>query len=246
NATITDGQGVCTIIDDDGGPGDIVVSELFHGFRELEDLAGVGGAANSDYYVLAQMPASSYEVLVDSTSGDIGPTLDVQRIGPGGSVLQSSLPTGVGFSRSLRWINPTPDVITNETIRVRSAGCGTDCGADDVYMIRAFETTYSIPRFNNSGTQITVILLQNPTNYAISGTAIFWDSNGTATAPLPFTLVPKQVLVFNTAVVAPGLSGSVTVMHDGRYGDLSGKTVALEPATGFSFDSPMLPRLKVN
>src|SRR5436190_1421861 len=92
-ATITDGQGVCTIIDDDGGPGDIVVSELFHGFRELEDLAGVGGAANSDYYVLAQMPASSYEVLVDSTSGDIGPTLDVQRIGPGGSVLQSSLPT---------------------------------------------------------------------------------------------------------------------------------------------------------
>jgi hypothetical protein len=33
----------------------------------------------------------------------------------------------------------------------------------------------------------------------------------------------------------------MTVSHDGRYGDLTGKTVALEPSTGFSFDSPMLP-----
>jgi len=34
-------------------------------------------------------------------------------------------------------------------------------------------------------------------------------------------------------------TGTITVGHDGRYGDLSGKAVALEPATGFSFDSPM-------
>jgi hypothetical protein len=38
-----------------------------------------------------------------------------------------------------------------------------------------------------------------------------------------------------------GQGGAITVSHDGRYGDLSGKTVALEPSTGFSFDSPMLP-----
>ena len=43
--------------------------------------------------------------------------------------------------------------------------------------------------------------------------------------------------------IANGVGGAVTVAHDGRYGDLSGKTVALEPATGFSFDSPMLPRV---
>ena len=52
--------------------------------------------------------------------------------------------------------------------------------------------------------------------------------------------------MLNTATVAPGVGGSVTVAHDGRYGDLAGKTVALEPATGFSFDSPMLPRVKLN
>jgi hypothetical protein len=43
-----------------------------------------------------------------------------------------------------------------------------------------------------------------------------------------------------------GHAGTITVSHDGRYGDLAGKTVALEPSTGFSFDSPMEPRVKVN
>jgi hypothetical protein len=42
--------------------------------------------------------------------------------------------------------------------------------------------------------------------------------------------------------VVPGQSGTITLASDGRYGDLAGKTVALEPATGFSFDSPMVPR----
>jgi hypothetical protein len=50
--------------------------------------------------------------------------------------------------------------------------------------------------------------------------------------------------VINTASV-PGVetaSGAITVVHDGRYGELVGKTVALEPATGFSFDTPLVPR----
>ena len=51
-----------------------------------------------------------------------------------------------------------------------------------------------------------------------------------------------QLLVLNTATLAGGLSGSATVMHDGPYGGLVGKAVALEPATGFSFDSPLASR----
>ena len=34
----------------------------------------------------------------------------------------------------------------------------------------------------------------------------------------------------------------MTLSHDGRYGELVGKAVALEPATGFSFDSPLETR----
>ena len=102
-----------------------------------------------------------------------------------------------------------------------------------------------MPRFNNSGTQVTVLLLQNPTNYTIGGNIYFWDTTGVLIGTgTPFTLTAKQVLVFNTATAAPGVGGSVTIANDGRYGDLSAKTVALEPATGFSFDSPAIPRIR--
>jgi hypothetical protein len=126
----------------------------------------------------------------------------------------------------------------------RAIRCTTDCGADDQYRIRAYETTYAIPRFNNSGTQVTVAILQNPGGYAVSGTLWFWNTGGILLASQPFTVAAKATLVLNTAAV-PGLSGEsgwVSVSHDGRYGDLAGKTVALEPATGFSFDSPMVSR----
>ena len=248
NATIADAQGIGTIVNDDGGAGATFVTELFHGFNEIENLAAVGGAANSDLYVISQKPRSSYEILVDATSGDIGPTLEVQRLAADGStVLQDSQPIGAQlFTRSLRFMNTTASEIGNQTIRVRSTQCTTNCGTDDVYNIHALETTYSVPRFNNSGTQITVLLLQNPTDYDVAGNIYFWDTAGTLIGTSAFGLGPKQITVLNTATVAPGVGGSITVANNARFGDLSGKTVALEPSTGFSFDSPMLPRLKVN
>ena len=50
--------------------------------------------------------------------------------------------------------------------------------------------------------------------------------------------------VVNTSGLAglAGQAGSITITHDGRYGDLGGKAIAVEPATGFSFDSPMTSR----
>jgi hypothetical protein len=35
---------------------------------------------------------------------------------------------------------------------------------------------------------------------------------------------------------------TLRLTHDGGYGGLAGKTVALEPAAGFSFDSPLEAR----
>ena len=250
NATIADGQGVGTILNDDGPPGANFVSELFHGFNELENLAAVGGVQNLDYYRLSQKPYSSYEVLVDATSGDIGngfplQPLNVERMAPDGTtVIAHSFPVSpLAFSRWMPIINIGSAEVNNQTVRVRSGGCTTDCGPDDVYQIHFFETTYSIPRFNNSGTQITVLVLQNPTEYPINTVVVFWDSGGNQAFLEPVGVSPKQTQVLNTATFISG-SGSITVAHDGRYGDLSGKTVALEPATGFSFDSPMLPRVK--
>ena len=49
--------------------------------------------------------------------------------------------------------------------------------------------------------------------------------------------------VLNVATVPGGVSGQSggrsRSPHDGGYGALAGKAVALEPSTGFSFDSPM-------
>src|SRR4029453_12427193 len=110
--------------------------------------------------------------------------------------------------------------------------------------IRTYDTTYLVPRFNNAGTQITVLVLQNPASYAVNGHIWFWSPAGSLLGSAAFSLVAKQTLVLNTATVS-GVSaqgGTITIGNDGRYGDLSGKTVALEPSTGFSFDTPMLPQ----
>jgi len=129
-------------------------------------------------------------------------------------------------------------------VRVRSLSCTTGCGADDTYRIRAYETTYAIPRFNNSATQGTVVVLQNRSSRAVAGHLNFWDASGALLLAQPFSLAPRGTLAQNATILPAllGRSGSITVSSDGGYGDLTGKAVALEPATGFSFDSPLVPR----
>jgi hypothetical protein len=217
-----------------------------HGSDQLHDLAALAGpVADQDWFLLSQKPYSSYEAVLDATSGDVGPTLVLDRItSDGTTVAQTSVAVGVGFSRSIRFRNTFSSAVDSHFLRVRSGSCTTTCTSNDVYRIRFYETTYSIPRFNNTATQMTVLILQNPTNYTIGGTIYFWNAAGTQVASSAFNLTAKQTLVLNTSTVsgAAGVSGAITLSHDGRYGDLSGKTVALEPATGFSFDSPMVPR----
>jgi hypothetical protein len=220
-------------------------NELVHGSDQIHDLGALPGpAADQDWYRLSQKSYSSYEVVADATSGDIGATLNLDRIGSDGtSVVQSSGAIGVGYSRSLRWANTTAAAVDDQYVRVTSGSCTTNCGPDDVYRVRFSETTYAVPRFNNAGSQVTVLLLQNPASYTINGNVYLWDVTGSLVAASPFGLAARALTVLNTSTVAAGIGGTLTIAHDGRYGDLAGKTVALEPATGFSFDSPMVPRL---
>lgn len=218
--------------------------ELAHGSDMNEDLGGA-----PDRYRIGQKPYSSYEVVVDALAGN--PLLQLDRVdATGTTVIQAGSPvsTTIDMSQSLRWENSSASVQDTERIRVSSSTCPTGCTTNDVYRVRAYETTLAIPRYNQTGTQTSVVILQNPSNYTIAGRVYFWNSagnllNGTGQ---PFTLTAKQALVLGGGGVpgVSGTSGTVTVTHNGRYGDLTGKVVALEPATGFSFDSPAVVRAR--
>lgn len=220
--------------------------ELVHGTRQSADLAAAGGAGDLDYYRIAQQPHASYEVLLDAATGDLGPTGPaLERVASDGvTVLQASVPAGPGSSRSLRWINSSAGTVSDEYVRVGSLGCATDCTAEDRYRLRAWDTTGSIARLNNTATQATIVLLQNLDPQPLTGWMFFWNSAGALLHEEPFILAPHAQLVFPSHVNPDliGQSGSITVVHDGRQGALGGKAVALEPATGFTFDTPLLSR----
>ena len=218
--------------------------ELTHGSDMYEDLGGA-----PDRYRIGQRPYSSYEIVVDSLAGN--PLLQLDRLDSSGTtIIQTGGPisAAIDMSQSLRWQNSTASGEDTQRVRVSNSTCPGPCTANDAYRIRASETTLAIPRFNQSGTQVSVVILQNPTDYSISGVIFFWNAAGTLlnSPGHSFTLTAKQALVLNAGTVAgvQNASGAVTVTHDGRYGDLAGKVVALEPATGFSFDSPAVARAR--
>jgi Calx-beta domain len=238
NAGVADGQGLGTILNDDSWP------ELSHGQALATDLqAQPGPTPDLDAYRLSQKPSSSYEVLLDATSGGLGaqgPALE--RIASDGTtILQSSQPAGSGSSRSLRWENQSAGAVDDQTLRVTAPSCSTTCGPQDVYRIRLYETTVSIPRFNNSATQVTVMVVQNLGSDPVTGTIRFWSPAGTLLGSQPLSLTAHATLVLNTAGVAGvgGQSGSITIASDAAYGALAGKAVAVEPATGFTFDTSL-------
>jgi hypothetical protein len=239
-ANVADGQGVGTISDDDAPT--LALRELTHGSSLWEDLSAQTGAAGQDAFRLSQPAWSSHEVVLDGVSGDASPAVLERLAADNVTVLQTG--TGIGAARSLRWENNSGAAVTNQHVQVRSGGCTTACGPDDVYRIRAWDTTGRIARFNNGSSQVTVLLLQNPGAQPLGGRAHFWSAAGSLLATHPFTLGGHGTLVLNTAGLPAlaGQAGSVTVTHDGGYGGLVGKAVSLEPASGFSFDSPMSPR----
>ena len=213
--------------------------ELAHGSNMSEDLDGA-----PDRYRIGQKPYSSYEVVVDALAGN--PLLQLDRVDASGTtVIQSGAPvtTAIDMTQSLRWENAAASAQDSERVRVSSSSCPTNCTVNDVYRVRAYETTLAIPRYNHTGSQATVLILQNPTDYTITYHVYFW-SNAVLVGSDTLSIVAKGTRVIPTGGVpgVPGTSGTITVSHNGRYGDLTGKAVALEPATGFSFDTPAVTR----
>jgi hypothetical protein len=221
-------------------------NEIDHGSSLWADLAAdPGPAPGVDLYRLGQDPYASYEVVVDGLSADLVPGLSLERLAADNvTVLQSAAPIGAGPNLSLRFENVVPAEVHGQHIRVRNPACGSTCGAQAVYRLRAYETTYAVPRFNDSGGQVTFLILQNPTSAPIAGRVHFWNGVGALLLSHPFSVAERATFVLNTASLPAlqGQSGSITVSNDGRYGELMGKAVAVESATGFTFDSTLAPK----
>jgi hypothetical protein len=240
NGALQDPIGEGLILNDDAV--ERLGMELTHGGLIVADLAATGPIPNQDYYRVPQGPYTSWEIIADAVSGDIAPGLLLERLAEDNiTVLQTGHAIGTGSARALRWQRRAPSADTRLFIRVRSTGCTTACGTDDIYRLRAYETTATIPRFNNSATQATIVVLQNTTDQPVSVNLDFWSTGGSLLATAPLALAPRGLGIVNAASIAAlaGQSGSITLTHDASYGAIAGKAVALEPATGFSFDSPL-------
>jgi hypothetical protein len=239
------GNAVGRILDDDGVGPDLR-GELAHGASREGTLAAKGAAAARDLYVLSRPPRTSFEVIVDAASGDTG-TVEGPRVRRLHAILtevaQESVPVGSGPARAIRVENATP-WLEADYIEVVSAGCTSDCGADDTYRIRSRETTARIPRFNNTAGQVTVLVLQNAGSETVSGTGWFFDPSGALLSSRSFTLPGRASLAIPLTSVVGSQQGSITVTHDGAYGIVTGKAVSIEPATGFSFDSMLEPKAR--
>jgi hypothetical protein len=224
--------------------GTTTLNVLFHGSEQVHDLGATdGNLPDQDWYLVATHPWSSSQMVIDGATGDIDLTgTDLQLLSPGSTTaLADAQAEEFGRTLTLTWSNALSETV-GHFVRVGGASCGTGCTAFDQYRIRFFDTTYTIPRFNNSGTQQTVLVVQNATHRSCDVAYALLNAAGTLVGSAQHTIPLYGVDVVSTAALAPNQSGSVRLAHTCGVGGISGKAVSVEPATGFTFDTEMVHR----
>jgi hypothetical protein len=87
-----------------------------------------------------------------------------------------------------------------------------------------------------------VLVLQNRDDAAVAAAAVGFAASGQEQGGQALAVGPRSTQVFPVCALLANQSGSLIVLHDGAYGQLAGKVVAVEPATGLAFDTPLEPR----
>ena len=226
------------------------LNSLAHGSVQTHDLDQAGGANDVDWMVVPTLARHSYEARLSGANqeydwGACPDCAQFERVSSTGTILTDDVGTVnegsiESYVRSVRWIASAN--VTNEYIRVTGDSNFTE-SSSDVYTIRFFDTTYSIPRWNSSGTQTTVFLITNLTQQSVIVTVHFYSASGTLITSSTVTIPQNGQSILSTASIPAlaGQSGHAHVVHTAGYGGLSGKAVALEPSTGFTFDTAMIP-----
>jgi hypothetical protein len=225
---------------------------LRHAQPQRHDLQGLPSAPDQDWMKFAGKNRHSYEARVSGIAWDSGcgaaPCPLFDRVSAAGVTLDFGTASNedvdrgtTSVGRTVRWIS------TEDTANfLRAKGDQVLPMGSEPYDVVLYDTTLFVPRFNNSGTQSTILVLQNTTNALVTGFAYFHDERGALLATVSLSVPPHGLNVIATATL-PGLagrSGSIQIAQLGGYEALVGKAVALEPATGFTFDTPVtaIPR----
>jgi hypothetical protein len=229
-------------------------NQLLHGAIQTHDLQGASTTSaptDLDFSVVASKIRHSYEVRVFSTQTCFKASdprcAGVQRTASDGTTVLTTaiqpdgpLAPGGGGHLAVRWI---ASATQPDYIKVFGYQSGFGCDANNQYDIQMRDTTFLVPRWNNSATQTTVLIVQNGSAETVTGSIYFYDGSGTLlhTAALSVAANAVQVVATSSIPALAGQSGAAAIAHTGAYGSLAGKAAALEPATGFAFDTPISP-----
>src|SRR5688572_12370131 len=230
-------------------------NELWPGAPQTHDLEWtVADGHDVDNMVIETKAGRSYEARVVSTNVWLhstacsGNCVGFTRRSATSELQTSVAPSGQGpvagaaTSLVIRWMSGEAD--ERQWIRVFAGGfTGVQLTAADQYEIELLDTTYFAARWNQVGSQSSVFVVQNTGPAALDGAIRFHGPTGTLLHVQPFALPRNGVYVFGAGSVpaVAGQSGSAAVVHTGGYGALNGKVFSLEPATGFTFDTQLVP-----
>jgi hypothetical protein len=226
--------------------------------QEGHDLEGTPAAPDLDYFIVKTQQYHTYEALVRSVTlfwssgnafcvppGGISVCPRFDLVASDGSILTPGVPDGASnhANVSSAWRVMMYGTGTTNYLRVKGDTGGSAHNSLDQYDIVFRDTSYAVPRFNNSATQSTTLIIQNTTDLLVHVDAQLFDGNGALLGIAGQNIAARGVWVYPTTslAAAQGKSGSILVRQEGPYGALAGKAVAIEPATGFTFDTALAP-----
>ena len=207
---------------------------LYPGSAQTHDLQAVGGVADEDWFVVNVDLFRQYQVHVSEVTGDTPvDNVDFLELWDGTGAAMLFAGTGSpGVDKFIRFFS------NDTTFRVRVKG-NTNSPASARYSIRLSEATMYCPRYNNSGTQVSVLIVQNVSNGLCDIAVDFFAENGTYVTSFSSTAVGNGMVVLPVGSIPAlvGTKGSAQLHPFCSPSGLKAKLVALEPATGFSFDT---------
>jgi hypothetical protein len=226
---------------------------LSPGLVQQHDLDQAGGGNDVDWAVVPTLQFHSYEARVSGSGasfdwGICATCAQFERVDAAtGTILTEDVATvndGPGtapeaYDRSVRWLASGSTI--QERVRVTGGSATEDTGS--VYTLRYWDTTYTVPRWNSVGGQTTVFVITSLVQGTVTGNVYFFSGTGALLHTQPLSLSQNVPFVLSTSTVGPlaGQSGYALVAHNAGYGGLTGKAVALEPQTGFTFDTALQP-----